>query len=168
MPPVITIRPARPDDLDAILDVAARAWAPVFASVNSVLGHDLALLLHGDDWRRHHAAEVRGMFASETGAQWVAERDSRVVGFAKARIVDPSRRIGQVEIVGVDPSVQRQGIGAGLTRHAESWLRAQGVAVAFIGTAADAGHAPARELYESLDYRAFPVVQYYKALIETE
>ena len=158
----LTIRATDEADRDSVLELAARAWEPVFASVNNVLGSELARSLHGDDWRTHHAAEVATVLEEMTS--WVAERDRATVGFAAARVVDPDRRIGEVHILGVDPAAQRTGVGAALVRHAEEWLREQGMSVVFIGTGGDPGHAPARRLYESLGYRPFPVVQHYKKL----
>jgi GNAT superfamily N-acetyltransferase len=160
----MTIRPADPRDRGAILDLAARTWEPVFASVNEILGPVLGALLHGEDWRTHHGGEVSEILDDRSTLTWVAEVDGRIVGFASARVVDPNRRIGEVQILGVDPSAQRSGVGAALTRHAEAWLIDQGMAVAFIGTGGDPGHAPARALYARLGYRPFPVVQFYRAL----
>jgi GNAT superfamily N-acetyltransferase len=158
----LTIRRARDTDLDTVLEIAGRAWAPVFASVNAVLGSELARSLHGEDWRTHHAADVASILAGMTA--WVAVRGEAMVGFAAARVVDPGRRIGEVHIVGVDPRAQRTGVGAALVRHAEDWLREQDMTVVFIGTGGDPGHAPARSLYASLGYRPFPVIQHYKRL----
>jgi GNAT superfamily N-acetyltransferase len=158
----LTIRQARDTDLDTVLDLAGRAWDPVFASVNAVLGSELARSLHGEDWRTHHAAEVASIVAGMT--TWVAERGGVMVGFAAARVADAGRRIGEVHIVGVDPGAQLTGVGAALVRHAEELLREQGMAVVFIGTGGDPGHAPARRLYASLGYRPFPVIQHYKRL----
>jgi GNAT superfamily N-acetyltransferase len=159
-----TIEFAREMDHEAILDLAGRAWQSVFTAVNEVLGPDLALRLHGMDWRAHHAAKLREMLASDAVFTWVAMLEAQVVGFASARVADPERRIGEVAIVGVDPAAQRVGLGAALITHAEAWLRQQGMAVVYIGTGGDDGHAPARRLYEGLGYRPFPVVQYYKVL----
>jgi GNAT superfamily N-acetyltransferase len=164
----MSIRVADARDHDAVLELAARSWAPVFASVNGVLGLELAGRLHGEDWRTHHAVEVADIVAAESTSTWVADVDGAVAGFASARVVDPARQIGEVRIVGVDPSAQRTGVGTALTRHAEAWLRDQGMAVAFIGTGGDDGHAPARSMYHALGCRPFPVVQFYKALNEEE
>jgi GNAT superfamily N-acetyltransferase len=158
----VTIRRTQEGDLGAVTDLALRAWDPVFASVNEVLGPDLARRLHGEDWRIHHAAQIAAILAEMTA--WVAESDGTIVGFAAARVADPSRRIGEVHIVGVSPSAQRTGVGAALVRHAERWLRERGMAIVFIGTGGDPGHAPARSLYAALGYRPFPVVQHYKTL----
>jgi GNAT superfamily N-acetyltransferase len=160
----LTIREAREDDREVVLRLAARTWEPVFASVNEALGPELARRLHGDDWRAYHAGELREILDSASTVTWVAEIEGRVVGFAAARVVDPDRAIGEVRIVGVDPEAQRTGAGRALTTHAEGWLRTQGMAVAFIGSAGDPGHAPARALYEALGYRPFPAIQFYKAL----
>ena len=164
----LTIRLTRPEDHETLLALASRAWAPVFASVNDVLGADLALLLHGQDWRTHHAGEIRQVLGSESMETWVADLDGRQVGFVTARVADPARRIGEIHILGVDPVAQRHGVGTSLIRHAERWLHEQGMAVASVGTGGDLGHAPARSLYESLGYRLFPSAQYYKVLPDTE
>lgn len=39
-------------------------------------------------------------------------------------------------------------------------MRARGVAVVHVGTGGDVFHAPARALYESLGFSAYPVVDY--------
>lgn len=149
-----------------LVALVSRAWEPVFASVNGVLGGELAGLLHGEDWREYQSAEVREILDSESIRTWVAEVDRSVSGFVAARIVDPARRIGEVRIVGVDPAAQRHGVGTALIRHAEAWLREAGMAVVFIGTGGDPGHAPSRQLYESLGYRLFPSAQYFRVLAD--
>ena len=164
----LTIRSARPDDHEELLALASRAWEPVFASVNEVLGGELARLLHGEDWRAHHAAEMREILDCGSIRTWVADVDGRQVGFVAARVVDPARRIGEVRIVGVEPAAQRQSIGKALIRHAEVWLHEEGMAVVFIGTGGDPGHAPSRSLYESLGYRLFPSAQYFRVLSDEE
>ena len=88
----LTIRSARPDDHEALLALASRAWEPVFASVNEVLGRELALLLHGEDWRAHHASEVREILESDTMTTWVADLEGQHVGFAAARRSCPPDR----------------------------------------------------------------------------
>jgi len=163
----VTIRPVREEDHDALEALAIRAWEPVFASVNAALGGELAMALHGDDWQNHHAAELRDILAADATATWVAEVDGRPAGFVAARVADPARRIGEVRIIGVDPAAQQGGIGSALLRHAEGWLQDQGMAVVFVETGGDPGHAPARHLYESSGYQRFPSAQYFRVLPPT-
>ena len=40
------------------------------------------------------------------------------------------------------------------------------MAVVFIGMGGDPGHAPSRQLYESLGYRLFPSAQYFRVLAD--
>lgn len=46
-----------------------------------------------------------------------------------------------------------------MARSAEH-MHAQGMDIAAVGTGGDAGHGPARALYESLGYAALPGVRY--------
>ncbi|MBV9011056.1 MAG: hypothetical protein JO272_03220 [Pseudonocardiales bacterium] len=39
-------------DEEAVVELSLRAWEPVFASMEQVLGHEICLRLHGD-WRRY-------------------------------------------------------------------------------------------------------------------
>lgn len=161
---MLTIREPTPSDEEAVIALALRSWAPVFASVNDVLGPELATLLHGVDWREHQAREVREILGADGTRAWLAELDGTLAGFAAARVVDPRRQIGEVVIVGVDPDAQRHGVGTALTDRATDWLRDQGMRVAYLGTGGDPGHAPARRLYDSLGFRALPSAHYFKAL----
>jgi GNAT superfamily N-acetyltransferase len=161
---MLKLRDAVDADHEPIIAVTVRAWEPVYAAVNTLLGRELAMLLHGQDWREHQVREVRAILAAGTAQTWVAELDGVVVGFTAARVVDADRRIGEVVIVGVDPDAQRRGVGTLLTKHATAWLGDQAMRVAYLGTGGDPGHAPARLLYESLGFRRFPIAQYYKAL----
>jgi len=41
-------REYRPDDENAIVKLSLGAWAPVFTSMEDVLGHEIFIRLHGD------------------------------------------------------------------------------------------------------------------------
>jgi GNAT superfamily N-acetyltransferase len=160
----VNIRDFGPADHDAVVELALRAWAPVFASMEVVLGAELSTLLHGEDWRVHQARSVSEALADPTGHRWVAEADGRPSGFAVAATADPDRRIGEIVMVAVDPAQQHRGVGRALTDRATAWLRDAGMRVAVIGTGGDAGHAPARQLYERAGYRLMPAAQYFMVL----
>jgi hypothetical protein len=51
-------------DHDAVVALSLRAWAPVFSSMEAVLGTGLATRLHGEDWRVHQARSVTETLAS--------------------------------------------------------------------------------------------------------
>jgi GNAT superfamily N-acetyltransferase len=67
-------------------------------------------------------------------------------------------------MLAVDPDAQGRGIGTALTEVATGWLREAGMTVAMVETGSDLGHAPARRVYEKVDYTVLPVARYFKAL----
>jgi ribosomal protein S18 acetylase RimI-like enzyme len=158
-----TVRPYVEEDREAVVALALRAWAPVFASMRDVLGAAVDEVVHGTDWRLHQRSQVEAALAD--GEKWtrVAERDGSIVGFVVVSL-DPAQSVGEVWMVAVDPDAQRLGIGTALTRLGVDHIAASGMRVAMIGTGGDAGHAPARRVYEALGFRPMPIVQYYKAL----
>lgn len=160
----VHIRACEDADRDAVVALALRAWAPVFAAVEAVLGPEINTRLHGEDWRVHQARAVSEALAAPANRSWCAHADGRVSGFVVATVADEERRIGEIVMVAVDPPAQRRGIGRALTDHATAWLRDAGMRVAAIGTGGDPGHAPARALYERAGYRLFASAQYFKAL----
>lgn len=160
--PVAAIRRYVATDEEVVVDLSLRAWTPVFQSMESILGQELSLRLHGD-WRGYQEKSVRATLADRAMTVWVAEM-AGVVGFVAARIFDPERKIGEIYMIAVDPDSQGAGVGTALTQHATTWMRQVGMQVAMISTGGDPGHAPARRVYEKADYSLLPAAGYYKAL----
>ena len=157
-----TIRPLGAADIAAVVEFSLRAWAPVFESFRTVLGEPVYQALH-PDWATTQARAVEAVCQDEGADVWVAERDGRPVGYVAVRI-HPDDRTGEIEMLAVDPLVQRQGIGTALTRFAVQQLRDAGVRLAVVGTGGDPGHAPARRVYEKAGFIGLPLVRYYARL----
>ncbi|HZT66709.1 MAG TPA: GNAT family N-acetyltransferase [Acidimicrobiales bacterium] len=158
------IRSYAPGDEQAVVEQALAAWAPVFASMEAVLGRSMSVLLHGEDWRPYQEAAVRRTLGSQGMRTWVAEAGGGVVGFVSANVADPDRGLGEVVMLAVEPGHQGRGRGTALTETATAWLAEQGMRVAMIETGGDPGHAPARRVYEKAEYRPMPVARYFRAL----
>jgi ribosomal protein S18 acetylase RimI-like enzyme len=156
------IRDYGPLDEEPVVELSLRAWAPVFSSLEQVLGHEIFVRLHGD-WRPYQEKAVRDTLADGATQVWVAEAARGVVGFVAAKL-NPERHIGEIWMLAVDPDEQRRGIGTALTEVATGWLRDAGMAVAMVETGSDSGHAPARRVYEKVNYTVLPVARYFKAL----
>jgi ribosomal protein S18 acetylase RimI-like enzyme len=157
-----TIRPLRAADIAAIVEFSLRAWAPVFESFRTILGERVYQALY-PDWTTSQAHAVEAVCQDEGAAVWVAERHGRPVGYVAVRI-HAEDRTGEIEMLAVDPLVQRQGIGTALTRFAVQQLRDAGVRLAVVGTGGDPGHAPARRVYEKAGFIGLPLVRYYASL----
>jgi GNAT superfamily N-acetyltransferase len=157
------IRAYRPADQDAVAGLAIRAWAPVFASLERMLGHEMFVRLHGSSWEDFQREAVRGVLTDAGMHVWVAETEAAVIAFVAAT-VDSERLIGEIVMLATDPVQQNQGTGSVLTEFATGWLREQGMRVAMVDTGGDPGHAPARHVYEQAGYQLLPVARYFRNL----
>lgn len=160
----VQTRRYRRADEEPVVELSLRAWSPVFASMLQVLGQQIFIRLHGDDWRKYQEKAVRDTLADNAMTVWVAEAGQEVVGFVAATVLDSERLLGEIRMLAVDPLSQGHGIGTSLTTQATDWLRGRGMQVAMIGTGGDPGHAPARRIYEKADYTVIPMARYFKAL----
>jgi GNAT superfamily N-acetyltransferase len=159
----IAIREFREGDLEAVVEFSLRAWAPVFASLRSVLGDDIFLRLH-PDWRANQAEAVRSSCTNDERAVFVAVADGRPVGFVAVALNAFHERMGVIDIIGVDPDYQRRGISSQLTEVATEHMRSQGMDIAVVETGGDPGHAPARAAYESAGFTLLPIGRYFRLL----
>ena len=156
------IRHYQPEDLDAVVELSLRAWAPVFASLQRVLGDELFIRAHAD-WREYQATAVREVLRARGMRIWVAQTGDAPVGFVAARL-DTDRKIGEIAMLAVDPDQQGAGTGSALTAVATDWLRDSGMEVAMVETGGDPGHSAARRVYEKADYTLLEIARYFKPL----
>lgn len=157
------IRPFEDRDAGAVVDLSLRAWAPVFASLERVLGSEIFGRLH-PDWREDQRRAVEDVCAGKQGQVWVAEADGAAVGFVAVKTYDPERNMGEISMLAVDPDHQGDGIGTALTGFALDKLRDAGMTVAMVETGGDPGHAAARRTYEKAGYVQLPIARYFKNL----
>jgi GNAT superfamily N-acetyltransferase len=160
----VEVRPYEDSDLDTIVEFSLRAWEPVFESMRRVLGEAIFARLHQPEWRAVQADAVLSSCRSDERDVFVAVADGRAVGFAAVALNAFHERMGVVDIIAVDPAYQRRGIGTRLMKRSTEHMRAHGMDIAAVGTGGDAGHGPARALYESLGYTALPGVRYLRLL----
>lgn len=159
----IEIREFAEDDLDAIVALSLRAWEPVHASLQAVLGDEVFLRLH-PDWRADQAETVRSMCTNSELDAYVAVANGRPVGFVAVTLNAFDKPMGGIEIIGVDPDYQRRGIGERLTEFAFNHLRSRGMDIVVVETGGDPGHAPARALYEETGFTLLPIARYFRLL----
>jgi ribosomal protein S18 acetylase RimI-like enzyme len=157
------IRPFDDRDAEAVLALSLRAWAPPFASLERVLGPEIFRRQH-PDWREDQRRAVEEILAAKQGRVWVAEVDTRVVGFVAVELHHPERSMGETSMVAVDPDYQGSGIGTALIRFALERLKDAGMTVATVETGGDPGHAAARRTYEKAGYTLLPIARFFKNL----
>ena len=105
------IRPARPDDLAALVEIE-RAAGGMF------------LLLDADIFAGHDPGSVEELTPyADGGRAFVSvDADDRPVGYLLVDLVDGAAHIEQVS---VHPDHARKGLGRALIEHAASWARAR-------------------------------------------
>jgi ribosomal protein S18 acetylase RimI-like enzyme len=150
-------------DAEAVVDLSLRAWAPVFASLEWVLGSDIFGRLH-PDWREDQRRAVEEVLAAKEGRVWVAEVDGIAVGFVAVGLFDAERSMGEISMLAVDPDHKDGGIGSALTKFALERLKDDGMKVAMVETGGDPGHAAARRTYEKAGFVLLPIARYFKNL----
>jgi ribosomal protein S18 acetylase RimI-like enzyme len=111
-------------DESQVIDLSLRAWTPVHASMEGVMGQEIFHRLHEGDWRPLQAEAVRATLTDEESKVWVAEVGGQVVGFVSA-ILDRQPRLGEVSMLAVDPDHQDGGMGTALTETATEWFSGQ-------------------------------------------
>jgi ribosomal protein S18 acetylase RimI-like enzyme len=157
------IRPCEERDVAAVVELSLRAWAPVFASLERMLGSAVFGRLH-PDWREDQRLAVMEVCASQETRVWVAEVNGEPVGFVSTGVFDSERSMGEISMLAVDPDHQSGGIGTALTEFALDRLKEAGMRVALVETGGDPGHAPARRTYESAGFTLLPIARYFKNL----
>ena len=162
----LQLRPVEARDVEAVVALALRAWAPVHASMAAVLGERLNARIY-PDWAAEQEAGVRAACTDPGVEVTVAVDGTEVLGFV-AVVVSLADGSGEIDMIAVDPAAQRTGVGRALTEHTVDRLRTAGCTLAVVATGGDPGHAPARALYEAAGFTGLPLVRYYRTLAPPE
>ena len=88
--------------------------------------------------------------------------DDRPAGFVAVARQDEGA--AAIDMLAVDPSAQRTGLGAALTAHAVDWMRDHHITMAIVETGGDPGHASARRTYEAAGFTKMPIARYFMVL----
>jgi ribosomal protein S18 acetylase RimI-like enzyme len=163
-PSNLVLRPLRPQDLPALQDVRAAAFAPVFASFRAIVGD--AIARHAFARAEAEQSDLLDRVCDPGSGHEVvvAEFGGEVVGFA-AWTHAPATRTGEIGLNAVHPDHAGQGIGTAMYEHALDLMRQAGAAVAVVSTGGDPSHAPARAAYRKAGFgTALPSVTLYRPL----
>jgi L-amino acid N-acyltransferase YncA len=138
------VRPATPDDADAIASVHVRSWQAAYRGiVPDAMLEGLSIERRASWWRD----ELTEMMPPT--ACWVVECSGRIVGFASigtARGDSAGPRIGELFTLYLEPEAWSQGLGRALNDQAIVGLRASGFRSAILWVLAD--NVRGRRFYE--------------------
>ncbi|MGO1183742.1 MAG: GNAT family N-acetyltransferase [Micrococcaceae bacterium] len=146
-----------------LLDLAIRAWSPVFPKMESDVPGFVYESFYPQGWEARQRSDLASVLDDEPENVDVAMIEGRPVGWICTRLhLEDS--MGEVYVLVVDPSRQRTGIGAALLDHADRRALDSGMRMMMVETGEDSGHAPARSLYEREGFVRWPVARYFKEL----
>ena len=104
------VRLAQPDEMEAVAAIAYRAFESFRLRVDPQIPESRA---------RHSRREwVRNGFKGRSEAIYVAASDNHLVGFALLRSKAGTEKIGEIELIAVDPAFHGRGIGKALVAQA--------------------------------------------------
>ncbi len=158
----MNIAPFKDEDLEPVIDLSLRAWAPVFVSIREAFGGAIYDALV-PDWRVSQRDAVASVCTSGDYSVWVALDGDQVQGFVAVKF-DHEEKLGEIYMIAVDPGAQQRGIGVAMTEFAVERMREAGMSVAMVETGGDPGHGPARRTYEKAGFDLVPVARYFKKL----
>jgi ribosomal protein S18 acetylase RimI-like enzyme len=128
----VTIRPFRPEEVDAIkhLTVASFGGVTLEENVENALG-----ILDGHDWRWRKSRHIDEDVATHPDGIFVAVRENQVAGYITTRI-DREAGKGRIPNLAVASEFRGQGLGRRLIEHALDYFQREGLAYAMIETMA--------------------------------
>ena len=166
----MNILPYEPSMRQAALDLALRAWGPVFPQLKAAVPSFVYDAFYPEGWQKRQLSDLMHILDNEPHTVDVAmlpdpngSKTSQLAGWVCTRI-HPEDSMGEVYILAVDPQFQRRGIGHALMNHSHDRARAAGMTMMMVETGGDPGHAPARHTYEAAGYQRWPVARYFKNL----
>lgn len=157
------IRPFETSDTQQIIELSLRAWRSVFESLRLAVPTYVYESFYPKGWEIRQSADVEHLLSTESGNVFVATAEGKITGFVGIRI-HPQDQMGEVHILAVDPSHQRQGLATALIDFALARMREAGLSMAMVETGDDPGHAPSRATYESAGFERWPVARYFRKL----
>jgi ribosomal protein S18 acetylase RimI-like enzyme len=113
------VRDATPDDVDAILDIAQRAWRDTYGDILQTATIESAL----DEW--YERESTRAAIDDDEIAYFVAEDDDSVVGYLSGRQKE-NGETATISAIYADPNRRGEGIGTALLERFEEFCRDRG------------------------------------------
>ena len=158
------MRPFERRDYERVLQICIDAFTPHHRLFKETLGREIFRLQY-QNWREQYAKYLGKLPDSDPAVKaYVAEIDGELAGFV-VTIMDDKKKTGEIGLNAVAPDHQGKGIGRRMYQFALADLKKRGARAAYVGTGADAAHAPARAAYEAVGFdRAITAIHYFREL----
>lgn len=157
------VRSYKPDDLATIMDIANRAWQPIYVMFREAYGEKLFREICPDATAAK-GKQVETQCRNHPDGVYVCEAEGKVVGFVTFWL-DPKRNMGVIGNNAVDPDCNLKGIGQEMYQAVLEYFRNNQMAYAEVSTGLDDAHERARRAYERAGFNIHhDERKYYKKL----
>jgi len=140
------IRSYTPEDLAIIMDIANRAWQPIYEMFRETYGEELFNHIC-PDVTTSKGKQVESHCREHPEWVYVCETQKIIVGFVTFWL-DNERNIGVIGNNAVDPDCGLKGIGQEMYQKVLEYFRNNKMQYAEVSTGLDDAHARARSAYE--------------------
>ena len=147
------IRAFREEDLPVLLDIARKAWKPIFDNYKNLLGEELYPMLYPDPEEPYRVKEREIISQAQKVPHeiLICERNGKVAGFI---FFGMRGKTGIICNNAKDPDSEERGVAQEMYAAVLEKFRAAGMTVATVSTGLDSAHAPARNAYEKAGFKA--------------
>lgn len=147
------IREFKQEDLPVILEIARKAWKPIFDNYKKQLGEELHALLYPDPEAPYKLKEreIRSQAELVPHEILICEREGKIAGFI---FFGMRGKTGIICNNAKDPDSTERGVAQEMYAAVLAKFKAAGMTVATVGTGLDSAHAPARRAYEKAGFSA--------------
>src|SRR5699024_9466241 len=146
-----------------LLDLAIRAWIPVFPRMKADVPSFVYDSFYPDGWEMRQYAELAAVLDLEPENMEIAVLEDVLVGWVCTRL-EHEDSMGEVYLIVVNPSRQGMSVVRALLERAYERARTAGMRMIMVETGDDSGQGLARDLYESDGFVRWPVARYFKEL----
>src|SRR5699024_1328804 len=146
-----------------LLDLAIRAWIPVFPRMKADVPSFVYDSFYPDGWEMRQYAELAAVLDLEPENVDIAVLEDEPVGWVCTRL-HPEDSMGEVYLIVVNPSRLGMSGGRALLECDYERARTAGMRLFMVESGDDSGHGAACALYESDGFVRWPVPRYFKEL----
>ena len=140
------IRPYKPQDLPAIMDIGNRAWQQIYKMFRGIYGEELFKTLIPDE-STEKGNQIKTHCREHPEWVFICEEADGIVGFVTF-MLDKEKRIGEIGNNAADPDCGLKGIGQQMYKAVLRHFRQQNMLYAKVHTGLDYAHSRARNAYE--------------------
>ena len=146
-----TIRLANINDLPTMENIRQKAFRPVFASFQNILGDEIYLIAQEPEDNKQGELLSSMLDPDSIWQLFVIELSQAVIGFVSVQLNNKTK-VGEIGLNAVHPDYSGRGFGTEMYKYAIEMMKESGMQVATVATGGDTSHIPARRAYEKAGF----------------